>query len=333
MFPRLYHQHGKNKQLPPNLLGIIYDKGVRPAALQVVPGHQSHWPASYHAAVAVARDRGGRLHFGTKDLPSYVLDEFCALLLQNLNSYPELKDAYFLHELKGTKGATIHDPTNRASRWAILDDILQFLDIPRITPEEWYIDVALEVSRPEHVLLWLEVAHEELLRHALPRQWAHSAHSIQMLQQSKNNFKLDRVAQLNDFAGFRCTPRTKGFRDSVTYLNVYTTDKEPTYQLHNGVFAAHRASDLIGAKSMSKVISDVEKISEVFGQCMGMEGTDEMDPRSPVEGCARFEVRVQLRHAADSYFELPADLVERSVAAIPAGVWWYVYYLKSVSSC
>jgi len=315
MFPHLYSP-GESRKIPTTTLKRIYDQCIRPAVVDVMGEHQAHWPISYHAAFELARDRTGQLHFGSVDLPVAVLNDFCAGLLMRLDEHPDTRDAYFLHELRGTKGATVHDPLSQRDRWEVLEDFMAFLDLEAINPREWHIDVGLEVHVDHHVLQWLEVSHAELLNHALPCQYERNPRSIEQLH-DHDHFKLDRVAQLNDFAGFRCTPMTRGKRDGVVYINVYTTDKSATYQLHAGMFRHRCPSELIpGNKSFMQLITDVDRMNKVFEECMGADG-------SPVlEGNTRFEMRMELTRAAEVLVGLPAELIENSVVAVSAELWW-----------
>ena len=56
------------------------------------------------------RDDKGQLHLGSVDVPAGVISTFTEALLRYLNLVLEFEDAYFLHEFRGHKGATVHDP-------------------------------------------------------------------------------------------------------------------------------------------------------------------------------------------------------------------------------
>jgi hypothetical protein len=318
VFPRLYRAN-EAPQIPQDLLETLYDTAIRPAVRTAVPERLSHWPPTYRAAMANARDIRGQLHFGSVDLPAFALGDFRDALLHILDQHDTLKDAYFLHEVRGYKGATVHNPEVEAECWDVLHEKLNFLDFRLINHDQWYIDVGLEVHLRDHVLQWLEDGHLRLLRNALPRQNQSNPNSLATLADDANNFKTDRVAQLNEFAGFRCTPRSKGLADQVTYINVYTTDKEPLYQLHTGSFRRHHASELMpGERNIQTLMKDVAEISGVFGQCVGTV------TRAASEGCARFEVRVKLRQSPTVLRGLPQELISNSLVAIRAPTWWLV---------
>ena len=317
VFPRLYEEGSQDRTIPAHTLARIYDQGIRPAVEAICDARLSHWPPSYSAAITKARDIHGKLHFGTIDLPPNLLPQFTERLRVNLNGMANLKlnDMYFMHEVRGTKGFTVHDPDDILERWNTLEEELDFLDTTSISPRNWYIDVGLEVYLKNHVVQWLEDAHLRLLHFGLPKQSEEDPDSLSRLLIDKRNFLTDRVAQLKEFAGFRSKTGSKGLSDKVGYLNVYTTDKEPTYQLHNGSFRIHHASELLPFTG-DKLLKDVSAISNVYGQCMGTE------ERSPNEGCARFELRILLSESADALAMMPPELLRSALVAIPADLWW-----------
>lgn len=318
MFPRLYEEGSKDRSISTYNLSKIYDKGIRPAVRATCHARLSHWPPSYMAALSNGRDTNGRLHFGSIDLSADYMDEFSHYLKHFLSQDPKLKDVYFMHEVRGTKGYTVHSPRNIQERWAALQTELSFLDFNNLTLRNWFIDVGLEAYLRNFVLQWLEDAHLRLLQFGLPEQALNDLPSLQSLMKNKSNFSSDHVAQFKEFAGFRCKPGSKGRRDNVVYLNVYTTDKEPTYQLHTGKFRTHNPSELLPFTGANKLIKEVTEMSTVFGQCIGDE------ERTGNEGCARFEIRVALSETPDALGTISNDLLSNSLVAIPVDLWWSV---------
>jgi hypothetical protein len=125
-------------------------------------------------------------------------------------------------------------------------------------------------------------------------------------------------------------PGRKGHTDRIVYLNVYMTDKEPTYQLHTGSFSKHRASELLPSTGLTKLINDVTTMSVMFGQCMG-DGE-----QAPNEGCAHFEIRVALSKVPNVLATISRQLLSNSLVTIPVALWWsvtihliFIYYLTS----
>jgi hypothetical protein len=311
-FPMMY-QEGASAAISQQTLGVIYNQCVRPAVLRTNPVDQSHWPINYAAAAILNRDRHGRLHFPSVDISANFLNDFAVHLLDLFDQHNDLRNAFFVHELRGTKGESQHDPQYRWECRDALDDIMEFVDLGRLDHTEWIIDVAFEIRHAGHVVQWLTTAHRGLLKYALPS--ANDAQISAVLKSAKQ-FRLDRSAQLEDLAGCRVTPGIRGRPDGVVYVNIYTTDKSATYQLHHGVFSHHQAWELFPA-AIAKLMKEVERIGDVFLACGGDE-----DGENGLEGCARFELRVPLQKANDVLTDISDELVQDSVVSYTSQLWW-----------
>jgi hypothetical protein len=311
-FPRLYKPDA-SPALSQTTLALIYDRCVRPAVIAVNAIDQSHWPVSYAAAMIQNRGEGGRFHYSSVDMASHHLEEFATNLIRLFDQHDDFKDAFFLHELRGTKSVSLHDPSQAWERRDALDHLLNFVDVGTIDFDDWTIDVALEIRHAGHVVQWLTNAHRRILEFVLP-----SADEVQIsaILKSKKQYKCDLSAQLRDLGGCRVAPGSRGKQDNVSYINVYTTDKSATYQLHVGVFRRRQASELLPG-SIQKLIDGVAEISEVFGQCAG-----EVANEDAQEGCGRLEIRVPLRMANQVLIDLPDDLVQASTVSVDRVVWW-----------
>ncbi|KIM49967.1 hypothetical protein SCLCIDRAFT_1116525, partial [Scleroderma citrinum Foug A] len=123
---------------------------------------------------------------------------------------------------------------------------------------------------------------------------------------------------LLDFAGFRCRPGAKGRADNVTYIQAYTTEKTMAYQHHVGLFKERDAQCVLSRESLEKLSKDVEKMSEILSECIGEGGI----PHAPQDGCARIEVRARLSDAMDVLSDIPEEIVQECIAAIPAMPYW-----------
>jgi hypothetical protein len=171
--------------------------------LEIVPESRDKWPTTYAAAFAHSRSRNGSLAFSSTDIPWYRLELVATTLLAKLADLgPAFRDAYFGHELRGTKGATIHNGEDEDERRLAMDDLFEHVDVDSLNGEQWHVDVALTISVPDHVVTWRQSSHHELLSHLMP---AASAQQISCLINSKARFHLDRALQINKFAGFRAT--------------------------------------------------------------------------------------------------------------------------------
>ncbi|KAG2063154.1 hypothetical protein BDR04DRAFT_1039012 [Suillus decipiens] len=313
-FPRLYSAESPIDYLTQDKLALIYDRCLRPTMMEVVPESRDKWPTTYAAAYAHSRSCTGSLAFSSTDIPWYRLEQVATTLLAKVADLgPAFKDAYFGHELRGTKGATIHNGRDEDERRLAMDDLFEHVDVDSLDPGQWHVDVALTISVPGHVVTWRESSHHEILSHLMP---AASALQISRLINNKTRFHLDRALQIKEFAGFRATTTKCAGAQSLSYVQAYCTEKNVTYSLNPGVFRRRQAKELLQKETEDRIIKDMDVMSNIFFECAG-EG--EVEGR---DGCARLEVRVLLADAMNSLCTLPEELIQRWVVAIDRRVWW-----------
>jgi hypothetical protein len=310
-FPRMYEK-GRSAAIPTELRAHIYDKCLRQAAIEVNPSDQSRWPITYAAAMDLYRDDHGQFHFATIDLTPRLLRTFGTRLLELLQMRDELKDAFFVHELRGTKSATHHDPHDAEQRRMAIEDVFHAFDTRGFKVEDWVVDIAIEIWHPGHVLQWLTKGHRHVLEFLLPSA---PAEKISDILNSKTQYHCDISAQLDDLGGFRSVPASRGAADRVIYINAYTTDKSATYQLHNGLFKRRKPWHLFPDK-IDKLLEDTEKIAEMFRICSGNQ------TMGGLEGNARMEIRVPLDLADQALANIPDGLIQKSLAAIDCSTFW-----------
>ncbi|KZP14429.1 hypothetical protein FIBSPDRAFT_751853 [Athelia psychrophila] len=314
-FPHMYLE---NTVVPISqaMLGRIYDQALKPAVDEVSPMSAGRWPVTYAAALAGATHRRtGQYHLGSVDIDALRLPAFATAFLVKLAAIPGCEDAYFLHEIRGTKGQAVHNPADEDARWDALNHVLEAVDRGAISQDDWMVDVALEYGKPGHVMQWLQQGHLSLLRVLLPSV-ATDAHLAKIIQGSA--FGLDRAADLADFCGFRLVVPRAALMDGVHYVNAYTTDKSQSYHLHPTFFTEHHPSELIGAP-LEKLLTDLVEMSKIYAACRGK--WDEPDVvGSP--GNARMEIRVPLRLAGDALISIPAAVLAASTVAVPVWTWW-----------
>ncbi|KAI9436165.1 hypothetical protein H4582DRAFT_2078784 [Lactarius indigo] len=291
-------------------LAKLYDDCIWPAVMEVIPTQASHWPVNYHSAMVQSQDTAGRRHLGSLAVPPIFLVEFCTALTNRLDDIPEFEMAYFGHELRGLKGGTAHDDEGTLPEEAF-NTFFEHVDTARIDQDNWLVDVGLEVYDPGMVVQWSRHCHPAILRYLMPLL---SDAEIAALQRRKT-FHLDNVSQLDDFAGFRCEPGPFGGRNDINYINVYTTDKCPTYQLHQGIWRRRRCKELF-PKMLEKLVDQLEKMSETYKACAGSMG------QKPQEGCARLEIRVPLVLAQDALRSAPEDIIAGWTYTLSPIMWW-----------
>ncbi|KAH9841962.1 uncharacterized protein C8Q71DRAFT_700003, partial [Rhodofomes roseus] len=221
------------------------------------------------------------------------------------------QDFFFYHQLRGVKGAYVHDPEDDAAVAAEMISVCEALDWTKMPPAlqgDWYIDVGLEIRRPSHVLQWNTHTHKKLVKALLP--------SRTMTQVSQllagPRYILDNNAQLMDFGGFRLHPEGAGASEEVVYINVYTTDKTMHYQLHHGVFDQIKPRDLF-PETIEATKKHINEWTKTFRESM----------EHQQEAAARCEVRVTFRKYATVLRTWPDRNVSRFTSAVPAKAWWY----------
>ncbi|TFK78117.1 hypothetical protein K466DRAFT_467591, partial [Polyporus arcularius HHB13444] len=112
-----------------------------------------------------------------------------------------------------------------------------------------------------------------------------------------------------------------GHTDKVSHVNVYTTDKAVTYQLHHGSFSAHSPTDLYPQK-IGNLVKDVDKMAMMFFDCT---------QGSVQDGAARFEVRVQVWRAHEALPEFDEEDLRNCIVCLPSQVWWDMKYIRTVA--
>lgn len=326
-FPRMYHRFESNR-IPTPDIELIYNRCLRPLVQRLMPNQATHWPPTYHVALQTARDHAGRLHFSSLDIPAHILPEFATSYLETIQPLrPYFREAYFGHELRGWKAATVHNlanhdqPDNYYERVNALEDLTRVLHMPSIQHNQWLVDVGLEFGLPGKIVTWRSTSHHALVRHLLPDV----PNLERTFDRSKTCF-VDNQMHLKDFAGFRWTPSRN--IETISYVQAYTTEKAVSYQLHDGIFRPRKALELLSKRTCTKLIDDLDQQSGILFTCAG---NDEDHPEiQPQEGCARLEVRVPLSHANDIITDFPNDLINQTMVQIPAHHWWYV--TRAISS-
>ncbi|KAG1793283.1 uncharacterized protein HD556DRAFT_1238088 [Suillus plorans] len=149
-FPQLYRQ-GQSPAIPPETMTVIYEKCLRPAVVGLNPVDRSRWPITYSTAMNLYRDQKGKFHFGTVDFPSNLLDKLGPKLLEMFQMQDGLHGTFFVHELRGTKGASHHDPSNAGARHAALNAVFHLFDMSLVRPEDWVVDIGLEIQHEGHI--------------------------------------------------------------------------------------------------------------------------------------------------------------------------------------
>ncbi|EED77067.1 predicted protein [Postia placenta Mad-698-R] len=210
-----------------------------------------------------ARDARGHYHYQTLDVNYTDLVELETQLLERMDQDATFKGAFWEHELRGTKDATGHEFEDVDAHRDRFESFISILNMDRVVPAEWCVDVAVEISIAGFNVAWLTVAHSRILAYALPD--VHPDH-LTAISRNKSKFTSDVVAHLDGVAGCRVDPGRYCGSDGVSYINVYTTDKSNTYQQWLGSFARIRTAALL-PKGIKALLRSMSIMGEAFAAC------------------------------------------------------------------
>ncbi|KAH9828581.1 uncharacterized protein C8Q71DRAFT_719212 [Rhodofomes roseus] len=310
MFPALYAS-GESRKIPEDLLTMFYERVFRPSLVAINFPHIGHWPPSSAAAWALLRGVDGTLQFKTISIPSRSLRELATEVCRRMDEIREFKDAFWYHEVRGTKGGTLHNPHDDRQAADALHLAFKDLDFTKISNDDlaqrWFVDVGIEVRHPGHVVHWRSDTHMEVLQHAMPSAMPAAVESFKR----GSNFTLDPCAQISDIAGFRAVTKTIGLGDGVRYINVYSTEKELHYQILKGTYKEIEPADFFPSKlarTMTRINVWTKALSDAAEKTQ--------------EASARYEVRVPANACGGVLREIPYDMLGRVCVSVRAKTWW-----------
>ena len=290
----------------------IYNDALHPAVAATVPEHVAHWPANYDVAERIARDANGQLRFHAVPIPEDSLRGFARRLLDQFPEDSELGKPLFMIEVRGTKTAYTFKVDDDEDRRIVLDKYVESLDLTEQEADNldnWYVDVAVELSRLEHIVQWRTDAHPAILDHVCPS--IDLARARRTVERSPRYFR-DINGLLYSLSGFRYSPTQP--IDDISHINVYTTDKTAFYQLHRGIFRPRSAEDLL-PKRINALYRDIEELSAQLSACSGLDSEAQ-------DGTARLEVHVKFASALTTIGELAEGAWNDMVVVYPDAVWW-----------
>jgi hypothetical protein len=321
MFPGLVGrvQH-LDQQMHNNLFDII-----RQAISRWLEHEQGHLPPTYAAELHRTTNATGTRSFTTYTIHRQHLPDVCDDIMTALHDLPWGEGAFFLHEIRGMRGATVHNPRDEDLRQESLDlftDVFVEGTFDDANQQDladglaalplWYIDVAMEYRLQEHVLHLRKDYHRHLIRHFLE---CTEQQLDRLMAPNSTRYQSDAVAQLEEFAGFRCNPRTLGHEMGIVHFNVYTTDKSLTYHRTDD----GRVSKFITARQVLSAPKDgyLKEIEKMYGTLRLAASAD-----PPVEGHVRVEIRVKFERATMVLISLPDNLWGSMMIAHLCQEWW-----------
>jgi hypothetical protein len=320
LFPGLVAD-GRSAFLTQEEQKIFYEKGFRPAVVDLLGASAADWPPDYKSEMFRARSHTGQLSFMTKMLPEWQVSFLGAKIRQYLheNEISWGEGIVFLHQIRGVKNSSQHTPVESVGDVA-LDEWLDsnFLKIEDLLHGECWVDVGLQISSDEkECLAWRTDSHFHLVKKILSIP-EHHAERITSIKSTK--YTRDMTSHLTAVSGCRIRPgpRAEG-PFSVQYLQLYTTDKSLTYRQdkgHHGKFIT--CHDILAGKADSYC----ENLYDIY--LAAMEDNFSL---------ARVEVRVPLKYANSVLLDLHHSMISQWLVSFPRVVWWSVSTLPFVHLC
>src|SRR5579859_6979945 len=146
----LTEEREKGSYLSMNERKTFYEKGLRPAIEELLPGNVSEWPATVDNEMFRAKKHSGALAYQTKMIPSYAVPFLAQCIRDNLyqNNVSWGEGLFILHTIRGTKHCSQHSQNEEAARRA-LEEHCEQAGIPLDADQregQWWIDIGLEFS-------------------------------------------------------------------------------------------------------------------------------------------------------------------------------------------
>lgn len=314
LFLDLYSADRKSSYVSQEERRIFYEKGLRPALVDLLVDRANEIPATYSMEMARAKAHNNGAHkFASKTLPAEHIR-----LLGNRIQYHLVANGFnwgtniaYLHEIKGVKN-TFYHPFNRDENeskdrlYALLERNHLKEDV--IGRANWYVDVGVEISSPEGLsLFWRTDSHYHLAMKLLE---VDGAVADRLTSRSSTKYYLDTTSHIVDAAGFRLTTGKHCGPRNYHYIQTYQTDKHITARkdgfYHGKYFTAQ---DII----QNRYKPYLKTIFNIYQQAS-----------EENHASARLEVRVDIAFAPIALHECETTSIRDSLLAFPTSTIWYV---------
>lgn len=308
LLPGLYSDTRKSPLLSQDEMRIFYEQGFRPAMVDLDEVGATEWPSTYDNEMFRARGNRGTLSFQSKvidSLTGVALGDKIRECLRENGHEDYATGLVFLHQIRGVKSTTIHQPTATSATQA-LRSFLTNHSI-RIGHGRWWIDIGLEISSDDNnCLAWRTDSHPHVAKNVL-RILANTAKRVTSPGSSKGT--RDILSGMPGVSGLRLSPgaRAQGaFR--AQYLQLYTTDKATIYRPDNGHYGKYlTCSDVLKGKDDAFI----DKLYTLYRDAIGKNTS-----------CARVECRVPLEFANSVLLDFSESLARRSLVSFHPTTFW-----------
>jgi hypothetical protein len=314
LFVDLYSDDRQKNYVSKEECAEFYEKGLRPALVDLLPDRAADLPATLQQEMFRARNHSGNIAFGSRMIPDYAVEQLADSLRYHLvnNDVAWGRNIMFLHEIRGVKNTSFHTPTPVAADQALEkfleDNAIQWLNV--FAEANWYVDVGLEIaSEDQNCLAWRSDAHSRIVRH-LGGLSFNQANRI--TKPGSSQYYRDLTSHMTGVSGFRIAPGTNGRGTyGLHYMQAYTTDKALTYRPDGTHAGKYLTVKQIVDKKAEKYLDDLYKLY--------------LNSAKDNYSCARVEVRVPLTNASDVFTDVFMHSLERYLVLFPRQAWWYVF--------
>jgi hypothetical protein len=289
----------------------FYEKGLRPAIEELLPGNVSEWPATVDNEMFRAKKHSGAFAYQIKMIPAYAVPLLADSIRENLDRHavPWGEDLFVLHTIRGTKHSSKHSQNEEAAAHALNEHCYHArIPLESICNEgRWWIDVGLEFYSDNSCLQWTTRSHFHIARSVLGISDS-NARRITRLGSSK--YSRDIVSHLPEISGCRIEPgRHAEGANEVAYCQLYVTDKALTYNPEKGRHGKYiTMGEAMGTKQPTPFFSGLYDLY--------------MTARERNDTNARIELRVPFDHATEVLQWIPTRVVKDSLVAFRRKDWW-----------
>jgi len=316
--PGLYGQNlrpGEVQRRSPTLTqeeqAIFYEKGMRPTLIDLLKSKGRDLPSTYGGEMWRAQPKNSRkLGFQSRPLTAIDSSRFGQLLRANLqrNGVPWHDGIVFLHQVRGVKFATGHEPDDEeTAKDAMNAFYYEFgIDGEKVDSDHTYFDIGLEVtSTDEQCLAFRTDSHYNFMVDILGIS---EAEALRLSSIGSSKYSRDLTSLLVEIAG--CRIRDVGGPDLIRYLQLYLTDKGLTYLMDGGHTGKYVTAHDLLTKDMTTYLQGLYST-----YCNAIESSSSN---------ARAEVRVPLSQATSVFVGLDPELFRLYLISVSRSVWWYV---------